>query len=331
MDRAPPSSTSTRPSSPRRRWWRSAARCTGPACSRAACCSGRPGASSSTPSSARRRSKLDQAARLGARASPIGWDQAEIGADRARDAGRRGRADRLRRGARAHPRAPGARAARCSSCRPHPRRSSRRSPSYLGVDEAIATRAELDDRRPLHRPHRAATATGPTRWWPCEDAAERDGIDLARVVRVQRLGHRPADARGGRPPGGGEPRPRAAARRRERNGLGGAPVHPPGAAARAGAHARAAPRRARRRARSLVARGCGSGRPLVVGQATAPAPDRGASSAPVATGSAGPALRSGAPHLLRGDGGQRNDHDEQQQLLHGGDGSALPWCASDRA
>ena len=36
------------------------------------------------------------------------------------------------------------------------------------------------------------------------------------VVRLLRLGHRRADARGGRPPGGGQPRPRAAAGRRAR-------------------------------------------------------------------------------------------------------------------
>ena len=69
-----------------------------------------------------------EAARVGARAHQglgPGGDQR----DRARRARRRDRADRLRRGARPHPRPTSGGGTACSSCRRHPRRWWRRSPS----------------------------------------------------------------------------------------------------------------------------------------------------------------------------------------------------------
>ena len=90
---------------------------------------------------------------------------------------------------------------------------------------------------------------GPEKVVAIAEVAERDGIDLAAsyaysdsatdVPMLEAVGHA----------GGREPRPRAAARRQAAR-LGGAPVHPPGAAARAGADAGAAPRRAGRRGRA---------------------------------------------------------------------------------
>ena len=51
--------------------------------------------------------------------------------------------------------------------------------------------------------------------------AEREGLDLCRVQRVQRLGQRPADAEPGRAPERGQPRPQLRALAKER----GWPIH----------------------------------------------------------------------------------------------------------
>ena len=84
------------------------------------------------------------------------------------------------------------------------------------------------------------------------ELAAREGIDLEPVLRVHRLGVRPADARGRRSPGGGQSRPRAG-RDRARTRLG---ADAPGSARAAGEDRhRAGGRRRRRRRREHRAGG----------------------------------------------------------------------------
>ena len=81
----------------------------------------------------------------------------------------------------------------------------------LGASEVIATQMEVADGR----------YTGEMEFWAYGEAkasrvrelASRRGLPAPGLLRVQRLGHRPADARGRGPPPGGQPRPGAAADR----------------------------------------------------------------------------------------------------------------------
>ena len=137
-----------------------------------------------------------------------GWDQAEISAIVRDTLERRDRADRLRRGARAHPRAPARGATRCSSCPPHPRRSWRRSRSS-SASTRPSPRAPSSTSTAATPVAPSATSTPTEKEVAILEVAERDGLDLDHSLGLLRLGHRHPDARGGRPPGGGEPRPRA--------------------------------------------------------------------------------------------------------------------------
>ena len=101
---------------------------------------------------------------------------------------------------------------------------------YLGVDGAIASRAEVDDEG-RYTGEMRRYAYGPNKADAMLELAQTDEHRPGRVLRLLRLLHRRADARGGRPPGGGEPRP-AAAEAGARARVGGAHVRPPGAPAR---------------------------------------------------------------------------------------------------
>ena len=104
----------------------------------------------------------------------------------------------------------------------------------LGADRVIATRMEIADGRYTGNIDYYAYAEEKAR--AIEHLAATVGYDLERVLRLQRLGHRRAHARGRRPPLRGEPRPRAAPHR-DRPGVAGPAVRPSGgpppAAARA--------------------------------------------------------------------------------------------------
>ena len=82
--------------------------------------------------------------------------------------------------------------------------------------------------RPLHRPARVLRVRPAQGRRDPRDGGE-GGHRPRELLRLLRLDHRPADARAGRPPGGGEPRPRAHARR-ARTRLGHAVVPASGAA-----------------------------------------------------------------------------------------------------
>ena len=116
--------------------------------------------------------------------------------------------------------------------------------------------------RPLLRPHRALRLRrGEGGGHPRGGRARRPRP--RPLLGLLRLGHRHPDARRGRPPGGGEPRPRAG-QGREGAGLAGRAVPPRGAAARPGADAGAEAGRGRAAARRVlgaaaVAAGCGGG------------------------------------------------------------------------
>ena len=103
-------------------------------------------------------------------------------------------------------------AATSSSSAPPAPRSSSRSASMLGADHVIATRMVVEDGR--YTGEIAFYAYGPNKAEAIRELAERDGYDLSRLVRVQRLGHRPADARGGRATPSPSTRTRRCARRR---------------------------------------------------------------------------------------------------------------------
>ena len=112
---------------------------------------------------------------------PIIYDEA-VDADRGAPAGRPRRRHRQlvrRRGGRA-------------DRRDARRRPGDRHPAWSSTTAATPARSSsTPTARP--RPRRSAS-------WP-----RSEGYDLARVVRLQRLGHRPADARGRRPPGRRQP------------------------------------------------------------------------------------------------------------------------------
>ena len=79
---------------------------------------------------------------------------------------------------------------------------------YLGVDEAIASRARLDDDG-RYTGEVEFYSYGPFKAEAIVEAAVLHDIDLDGVLRLLGLGHRPAHARGRRSPGGGQPRPGA--------------------------------------------------------------------------------------------------------------------------
>ena len=186
---------------------------------------------------------------------------------------------------------------------------------YLGVDEAIATRAELDaEGRYTGRTERYCY--GPEKVVAIVEVAERDGIDLAAsyaysdsgtdVPMLEAVGHAVAvnpDRELLRAARLHEWEVRRFTNRvplRER-----VPMPAPRHAALGGGAV-------------LAAIGAGVAARWLWDRRRPP-PRHGAGGAP--RRERGPPLGSGAPHLLRGDGGERNDHDEQQKLLHGGDGS----------
>ncbi len=166
--------------------------------------------------------------------------------DRPRDAARDDRADHLRRGARA------------DGGPPHRRRPRLPRVGLPRGDRPAAGRAARRRRRhqlggrdrrrgPLHR------ADGLLRLRPGQGrghggAGRPHRHRPRRVDRLLGLGHRPAHARGGRAPGRRQPRP-VTGQGGPRAGVGGAPVHQAGAAARpherphAGGHHEPGPRR----------------------------------------------------------------------------------------
>ena len=139
----PRSSTSTRRSSPRRRWSRSAGRSTAAGMISRWLMAARPLRPARLPAPRRRRGAACGSPRVGARAHQ-GLGPGPRQRHRPRDAHRGHRADRLRRGARAHPGAPGRRAAGVHHLGVTRGDRGAAGP-YLGVDEAIASRAKLDD------------------------------------------------------------------------------------------------------------------------------------------------------------------------------------------
>ena len=78
----------------------------------------------------------------------------------------------------------------------------------LGVDGAICSRGEVDEQG-RYTGRMAFYAYGESKAAAMRELAERTGLDLGSQQRLLGLGHRPADARGGRPPRRGQPRPRA--------------------------------------------------------------------------------------------------------------------------
>ncbi len=79
---------------------------------------------------------------------------------------------------------------------------------YLGVDDVIATRPEVDE----HGRYSGGVdfySYGPTKVVAMQEAAERYDLDLGRVVRLLGLHHRRAHALGRGPPGRGQPGPSA--------------------------------------------------------------------------------------------------------------------------
>ena len=109
------------------------------------------------------------------------------------------------------------------------RRDARRRPGGRDPD---------GDRRTASTPARSSTTRTPRRRpRAIRELAEQRGYDLDELLRLQRLGHRRAHARGRRPPARRQPRPGAAPGRAP-PGLAGAGVHQAGGAAEPGAAAR---------------------------------------------------------------------------------------------
>ena len=215
-----PSSTSTRRSSRRRRWWPSGDRCSGPGMITRRLMVRAAWSQPRLPLPRRRRGAHAQASASRRCGSPGAGTRRPISRARARDAHRRHRADRLRRGARAHPRAP------------------RRRPP--GVHRVGLTRGDRRAARRLPRGRRGRSPPGPSSTTTAATPARSSSTPTART-RSRRCeevaderGHRPRPRATptatrpptcrcslGRPPGRGEPRPRAGPRRQAR-GLAGA-------------------------------------------------------------------------------------------------------------
>ena len=177
---------------------------------------------------------------------------------------------------------------------------------YLGVDEAIATRAELDAEAATPGGP-SATATGPRRWWRWQMRAERDGIDLAAsYAYTDSATDMPMLEAVGHPVAVNPDRELLRAAKRARTGrCAGSPggcrcatgcrCRPPGTPRSAGA-------RSWSRGRGVAARWLWDRR-----KAPDPRhpPARRDGRRERATGARrDPAPRSGAPHLLRGEGGE---------------------------
>ena len=188
----------------------------------------------------RRRGAARADARVGAARSPRAGTRRSVARHRrATRSTEVDRADRLRRGARAHPRAPGRGPQGLHRRRRRPRRSSRRSPEYLGVDEAIATRAELDDDG-RYTGEVEFYAYGPYKAEAMREVAGATSIDLAAsyaysdsatdMPMLEAVGH----------PVAVNP-DRELLRVAPRAGVGGPPLRAPGSAARPRAHAAAGP------------------------------------------------------------------------------------------
>ena len=101
----------------------------------------------------------------------------------------------------------------------------------LGADRVIATRMEIVDGKYTGEIEYYAYAEDKAA--AIRELAEHDGYDLAALLRLQRLGHRRAHARGGRPPARGQPR-QGAAPGGGRARVAGAGVHQAGRAAQRG-------------------------------------------------------------------------------------------------
>ena len=100
----------------------------------------------------------------------------------------------------------------------------------LGADHVIATRMVVEDGR--YTGEIEYYAYGETKAEAIRELAETAGLRPVALLRLQRLGDRPADARGRRPPVTPSTPTGRCARRRVAAGLAGAGVHPAGAAAR---------------------------------------------------------------------------------------------------
>ena len=85
--------------------------------------------------------------------------------------------------------------------------------AMLGADHVVATRMVVADGKYTGEIELYAYGAGEGGRDPRSSPRER-GYDLSRVLRLLRLGHRRADARGGRPPVRRQRRPRAAQDRR---------------------------------------------------------------------------------------------------------------------
>ena len=230
--------------------------------------------------------------------------------DRARDARPSDHAGDLRRSARAHR---GAQARRPQD-RDHlvvadrNRRADRRAPRSR---RRHRDRARLDaDGR--YTGELEFYAYGPHKAEAIREMAVREGIDLARQLRLLRLDHRSADARARRESRRGEPGPRARARR-ARSRVGDDHLRTTRAPARSGA----GPTEGtddRRRQRARRGRHGRGGVPVA-----APARSGRARLTP------NPKRASGGADLVDDDGTQGDEHEQQQQLLHefsfGGDRS----------
>ena len=86
-------------------------------------------------------------------------------------------------------------AATPTSCRRRRSRSSSRWPTSLGMTAGIGTRGEVVDGVYNGRARRAVLLRRRARSMAMEEIARWDGLDLGAVLRLLRLGERPADAR----------------------------------------------------------------------------------------------------------------------------------------
>ncbi len=195
----------------------------------------------------------------------------------------------------------------------------------LGVDEAIATRAELDDEgRYSGRTERYVY--GPEKAIAVKEVAERDDLDLEAcyaysdsatdVPMLELVGH----------PVAVNP-DRELARVAGRTGMGGTALHPAGSAARPRAHAGASPRGGgrrrcagggRRRGGSLV--GLASSERLERATAARWCDDPGGGGDAIGRRerrTRRTCASSDGTDLLDREGGEADEHEEEQQLLHG--------------
>ena len=117
--------------------------------------------------------------------------------DRRRHPAQHRRPDRLRRGRQPDRGAPRRRAGRRDRVHQRHRGRRARSAQMLGADRVVATRLEIVDGKYSGEIEYYAYAEEKAR--AIEQLAEELGYDLENMLRLQRLGHRRPDARGGRP------------------------------------------------------------------------------------------------------------------------------------